>query len=86
MAPDALINILFPLVVWAITELIKKFGPTIPGWVIVSVLVPALSAVIAYIGTLVVPESTWLVSFVLGFLATFVRELIKQLSQIGKPA
>lgn len=78
-----IITLLMPLIVFGATELVKVVNRNISGVLVVAVVVPGLSALIAFIGTLITPEATWLVNFVVGFISVFVNELIRQLRRIG---
>lgn len=75
-----LVTLFAPLVIFGVTEVIKYFLPTlqakIPGWLVISFVVPGLSMLLAYL----VPNAEfgfWLqVGYGLG--AVFVREIINQ--------
>ena len=79
MVATDLIVILTPLVVWGATELLKYALPKISGWIIVTLVVPALSLIAAYIAPLLGATDFWL-QFGVGLLAVFVNELKKQLT------
>jgi len=80
--PTELIAVLTPVVVYAAVQLFKLVLPKIPGWALLSIVVPALSALIAWITQLLTAGGLgfWL-QLVLGLLAVFVNELIKQIQQ-----
>lgn len=79
MVATDLIVILTPLVVWGATELLKYALPKISGWIIVTLVVPILSLIAAYIAPLLGASDFW-VQFGVGLLAVFVNELKKQLT------
>ena len=79
MVATDLIVILTPLVVWGATELLKYALPKISGWIIVTLVVPILSLIAAYIAPLLGATDFWL-QFGVGLLAVFVNELKKQLT------
>ena len=71
---------LTPFIVWAATALVKFIKPLLPGWVLVSVVVPLISMILTALGTLVIPnEKPWL-QFAIGLLAVFLSQLKIQLS------
>lgn len=79
MVATDLIVILTPLVIWGATELLKFALPKVSGWVIVTLVVPVLSLVGAYIAPLLGASDFW-VQFGVGLLAVFINELKKQLT------
>jgi hypothetical protein len=83
MTAAELVTILTPLVVYGVIELVKLATAKIPGWVIVSIGVPLLSAAVTYVSTLLTGATAFWQQFAFGFLAVFVSELIKQLKRIG---
>lgn len=85
MTPTELVTYLLPFVVYIVTAIVKALGPKLPGWVVVSLVVPALSAIGSYVGTLVAPGSSWLVAFGVGLSATFINELVSKLMGLTKP-
>jgi hypothetical protein len=82
MTVEMLLALLAPLVVFGVTELVKILLPKLPGWSIVGVVVPALSALAAIIANLTV-GSAFVTQLIIGLLAVFINELIRQLKQIG---
>lgn len=82
MSQEQIIMAITPFLVFAVTELVKFLAPKLPGWAIVSVIVPLISAVLSWVGTLISPEATWLVNLFVGLLSTFLFELKKQLASI----
>lgn len=79
--PSEVINLLAPIVVWSAVQLFKWALPKVPGWAILSVVVPLLSAIAAWIATIVAPETSFLLQVLLGLIATFIAELIRQFQQ-----
>ena len=72
---------LMPFVVWAVTALVTKYKPSIPGWAILTVIVPLLSGTLTLITQwLAVPGQSWLIQFLLGLLAVVISQLRIQLS------
>ena len=53
--PMEIIALLAPLVVFGVTELVKYVLPKLPGWAILSAVVPLLSVIAAFIATLIIP-------------------------------
>jgi len=80
--PIEIILLLAPIVVYAVTFVVKWALPKIPGWAIVSVVVPVLSAIAAWVATMVNPELSFWLQVGLGLISVFVNELIKQFQQI----
>lgn len=83
--PDPTVNeilgYLSPLVVLLITAIVRKWFPDTSGWIIVMLLVPGISAALAFLATVLVPGMTWLQTFLLGLLSVLLNELRKQLQQ-----
>ena len=84
IVPIEIINIIAPLVVFGATAVVKWGMPKLPGWTIVSVVVPALSLIVAWVVTMINPELSFVLHVILGLLAVFINEIIRQLGQIGK--
>jgi len=80
--PSELIILLAPLVVFAVTYLIKWLIPKIPGWTIVSIIVPLFSVIAAWVAQMINPELSFWLQVGLGLISVFVAEIIKQLSQV----
>lgn len=76
-----LLAILSPLLVYAATWLVGKFFTAIPGWTITTLIVPGLSALVAYFSS-ASTGSSMTMQFAYGLLAVFVNEFIKQLKQL----
>ncbi len=79
--PLEIINLLAPVVVWVAVKAFKWLLPKVPGWTILSIVVPALSAVAAWIVSLISPESSFLLQVILGLLSVFIAEIIRQFQQ-----
>jgi len=79
--PTELIALLAPVVVFGVTYLVKWAIPKLPGWTVVSIVVPLLSVIVAWVAQLLVPGLSFLLQVVLGLLAVFINELIRQLQQ-----
>lgn len=79
-----LINILSPLVVFGVTWLVGKLV-TVPGWVVVMVIVPALSLLAAWLAEVMGATglSFW-AQFGINLVAVTVNEAIKQIGQGNK--
>lgn len=81
--PQELVVILTPVVVWLATWAVNKLKASgISGFIIVGVIVPLLSASVAWLTGLLLNSglSFWLL-FGLGLLSVFVNEALKQLKQ-----
>jgi len=76
-----IILILTPIAVYIATAIAKYILPRVPGWVIVSIIVPAISFVFAGLTSLLGMIGGFWIQVVTGLLAVFVNELIKQLRQ-----
>jgi hypothetical protein len=82
MTAEQLIQILTPLVVFGVVELVKWILPKVPGWALVAVIVPLLSAAVTLITQAFTGAEGFLAQFAWGFLAVFVNELVRQLKQL----
>lgn len=80
--PTEVISLLAPLVVFGATQLVKWILPKLDGWIIVSIIVPLLSVIAAWVAQLINPALAFWSQVGLGLLAVFVAELIKQLGQL----
>jgi hypothetical protein len=80
MDPITLTTMLTPVIVFVVTWAVTKIKTGLPGWVITSLLVPAFSALVAYISTTITGQATWLLQFVMGFLSVFINEFLKQIN------
>jgi len=81
--PTELIVVLTPVVVYLAVQLFKVITPVLPGWVLVSIVVPIASALIAWITQLLSAggDVGFWAQVVLGLLAVFINEIIKQINQ-----
>ena len=82
IVPVEIITLFAPLVIFAATELVKWLLPKLPGWTIVSLIVPLLSITAAWLAGLIVPGLAFWPQVIFGLLAVFINELIKQLKQL----
>jgi len=74
-----LVALLNPVIVFLAIQAAKKIT-SINSTVILAVLVPGISLLGAWLVSLIVPDASFLLAFVFGFLATFIRELQKHLT------
>lgn len=74
-----LIILLNPAIVFFAVQMSKKIT-MISSTVILAILVPGISLLGSWLISLVVPDSSFLVTFLVGLGSTFVYELQKQLS------
>ena len=74
-----IVFLLTPLLVWLATKLVRYVLSSLPGWVVVLIVVPILSIVITSLASIFSSfgDSFW-VQVVYGLLAVFVNELVKQ--------
>ena len=79
--PTEIITLLTPLILFGCTALVKWLYPKMPGWLILSVVVPVLSVLAALIVTLIIPGLGFFIHVALGLLSVFVAELIRQFQQ-----
>ncbi len=82
---DMIVTMLSPLVVFGATALVKWLLPQIQGKWIVTAIVPVLSLIAAYLGTLIEPNASFWVQVVLSLAATWVREVISQWTKQPTP-
>ena len=77
---EELVALITPLVVYGVTELVKKFLGSVSGWVIVMLIVPLLSIGVTWLsGLLLNTGMSFWEQAGFGLLAVFVNELLKQL-------
>lgn len=74
-----LLALLNPVVAWLVIQGVKLIGK-INSTVILAILVPGLSLLGAYLLSLLAPDVNFWFALVIGFLATFIRELQKALT------
>lgn len=79
-----IVTILTPLVVLGATELVKKILPLVAGWVIVMIIVPALSLLITWLSSLAMDGLDFWAQAGIGLLAVFINQAYKQLKDIPK--
>jgi hypothetical protein len=84
MGVTELVNLFAPLVIFGATEAIKYLLPTIstkiPGWLVISFIVPALAAILALL--LPNPALGFWLQVGYGLLAVFIREVITQFQNL----
>lgn len=76
MTPETITLILTPLVVWGVTELIKYITQIVSSQIILFVIVPVVSLLIAFLGTLTGLSELWLQSLV-GLTSVGLNEFLK---------
>ena len=74
-----LVALLNPVIVFLAIQGAKKIT-AINSTVMLAVLVPGISLLGAWLISLIVPDLSFLLAFVFGFLSTFIRELQKHLT------
>ena len=84
MEVQQLLEVLTPIIIWAITQVVKYVKPNISGWILVGVVVPLLGAALTAINTFALGNQSWLIQFALGFVAVAIAELIKQFKQANE--
>lgn len=75
----SVITWLMPVITLGVTWLVKKIAPFVSG-IGTLIVVPLVSTGIAYLGTLVTPESSFLVSLLAGLGSVFLHQLYRQLT------
>lgn len=78
---NQIILMLTPIIVWAVTQIVKAVKPKISGWVLTGILVPVLSVAITIVTQFVGVPTDFLKQVLIGLLAVFLQELFKQFSQ-----
>lgn len=76
--PASVVAYLTTFIVLAVTWLVRKLRPSIPGWATMLVVVGLSSAASYLTGLVGNPELGWLAQFGLGLASTFVHQLYKQ--------
>lgn len=78
--PADAVALLTPFIVFAAIQVFKLVKPILPAWIL-GILVPGLSALAVYLTNLLgAPDVSWIAQFGLGLAATFVHQVIKQLT------
>lgn len=74
---------LTPLIVYLVTWLVRSVFTKLPGWVIITIIVPVVSVLTSWVTHLIVIDVYYgfFMQVLLGLLAVFLNELIKQLKQ-----
>lgn len=70
---------LTPFIVFGAVQVVKLIKPLIPIWIL-GIIVPGLSAAVAFLQTATDNADSWLIQFGLGLAATFVHQIYKQLT------
>lgn len=78
--PSQLVGLLNVVIVFVATFVVNKLTPIAPTWLL-SIAIPGLSALGGFLLNLIMPDTNFLLSFIFGFLSTFVYELQRQLVQ-----
>lgn len=81
--PAQLIIALNAVIVWLAVKVVNLIKKAAPVWLL-GLLVPIFSALGAWIVKLIDPGSGFLITFLVGFAATFINELIKYLTTSKK--
>jgi hypothetical protein len=76
-----IIAALTPIAVFGAVQLVKFVVGRVPGWIVVTFVVPVLSLAVAYVPGLIVEGIGFWQHFGLGLLAVFVNEFYRQLKQ-----
>lgn len=79
--PGSWLQYLTPIIVMLAAQAVKWFKK-LPGWTILYIAVPLISALLAWLATLVITDLSWLQQFLLGFVSVILFELQKQLRQV----
>ena len=77
---QSVITWLMPVITLGVTYLIKKILPFITGTVTL-IAVPLVSSGIAYLGTIVDADTSFLVSFLVGLASVFLNQLYRSITQ-----
>lgn len=81
--PLSIVAYLTPFIVFGAVQLVKIIKPLVPAWLL-GVIVPGISAGVAFLQTATENADSWLTQFGLGLAATFVHQIYKQLIGAGK--
>lgn len=87
--PDELIALLMPVIVWLATGFVNWLKATLGnsgfgGTVLTTMVVPALSLLLSFLGSLISPDLSFWQLFALGLLSVFINEVVKQWDQSVK--
>lgn len=77
---DQLAPLLNTIAVWLAVKGVTALKKVAPLWIL-GILVPGFSALGAWIAGLISPDSNFIVTLLLGFAATFVHEVMKNLNK-----
>lgn len=75
------ITLLNPAIIFFAIQLAKKIT-AINSKVILAILVPGISLLGSWLVSLIVPDTSFLLTFIVGFASTFVYELYKQVTTV----
>lgn len=75
----SVITWLMPLITLGTTWLIKKIAPVITGTTTL-IVVPLVSTAIAWIGTVLQPDSSFIISFLVGLGSVFLNQLYRSIT------
>lgn len=76
----SVITWLMPFITLGATWLIKKIMPFVTGTTTL-IVVPLVSTAIGYLGTVLEPGSSWLVSFLVGLASVFLNQLYREFNK-----
>lgn len=76
-----IVLLLTPLVVWLATWLVKQVLSSLPGWVLVGLIVPLISIIVALISNAISIADNFWIQVAIGVLAVFINEVKKQLTK-----
>lgn len=77
-----LIEIATPVIVGLVIKLWTLYGPKVPGWVTVFIMVPVVSGLTTLITNLLgTPDLAWYMQAIYGLVAVFIREVGHQIGQ-----
>lgn len=76
---SSVITWLMPVLTLAFTWLIKKIAPFVTGTVTL-IVVPLVSTGLAYLGTVISNDTSWLISFLVGLGSVFLNQFYKYLT------
>ncbi len=73
-----IVTVLTPAIVWIASQLLVLAKKSIPDALMTSLIVPTLSAVAAWVSSIVVPDGApFAVNVLLGLLSVFLHEFVK---------
>jgi hypothetical protein len=81
MSAEQIVLSLSPFLVFGATELVKLIFKSLPGWAVVSIIVPVLSLAVTFVAQYLAGLDSFLLQAIVGLLAVFLNELMRQLKQ-----